>query len=1591
METHMQDEKYAKAKYKIILMGILRDGRKVSVILDNIDPYFEIRIPDGPKEEQAGHAQTILDLLEAEEITTPIKKSIISAKPFKYYQQHKSKFLRVYYNKTKNRNNAIQLIRRNGYSTTTDDTASYYRVVCRDHLTTFSSWAILDNYSSADVQLIKGETYRLDIANYKPFVGELTGDLLKDKTLSCCWDIETWSKDGDVPMPENPDHNVFCVSMTFQWVNESQPFLKVCLVDLPAHAKQDYLTIVCGTEKNIIRAFSEVFALMRPEFIFGFNDSDYDWNWIIKRAANYKGLLSYIAGNFDSTRPFAQYTDTNVLKWNFKKEHVKVEADSYVDGFALMMHGYIPVDVRTIFRRLYPTAEQSSLSWFLAKNKLGGKEDMPYEKMFKIYGAYIKFLHNHENELEQLKKGVICDFDTTGWESDEIINYNKLKSDLADINYYCIIDAQRCHDLVKIRSVVMDHREVSNLAYTSVYDAFYRANGMKVRNLTIAIGQTDIFGIRFTNITNTGAEDGKYPGAFVFPPKKGLKTTKLSMEERIAKAELTKSKLSPSISGHNMNQAYAEWLDTKQEEIDRFKKIIEKYGAVVKEEALSSIEADLLEEGLIVDKLPKKFKQFWTESIGRPIAGLDFASLYPSLIRTYNFSPEYCIKDKKQAQAIHATGQRLTKTDFDFNGQRRVAYFVWHNNKLNPKEEGFQMGVYPYILDDLFNKRSILKKKMKSYDHRKEEIEAMPADVQNSADISAEYADVVFNKNYLNSKQNALKVFMNTFYGEAGNKLSPFFVLEVAGGITTYGQKNIKFAFAFVKEKGCEVYYGDSVIASSDVLVSDLETTQTMTIEQLYNEFPAYEYNNGKTISFPLKDRYIWSDKGWTKIRHVIKHSTNKKLYFIKTPAGSVTCTEDHSLLDENANLIKPGHVVIGQTKLLYKTKPGMKDVIIDNYVTEITEVTKYVNTDGVAINDTNFTESDKISVIPQDVYDVETENHHFAAGIGNLVVHNTDSLYISVPEKVFSVTDIEYYTGKISKIEYWTKLVEISFKEINAIRDGVNAAFIADNGTKFLSMAYEEFLYPVAFTAKKKYFGIAHENLPNFTPKELFIRGLEVKKRGVSDLLRKIFMEIMWTTCNPSNLYDLFELVTAKIDDIYARKWKSTDFVQTGVYRPTKQNVKINTFVERMKQRGIDVKPNERFYYVLVKKYPYTYDARGRKKEISIGDKLEYAEVAERDGMEVDLDYYMQGSVNGQLARLITYHDMFHVDPLDGSDSELKVAEDRIYKNACKFVESYCERYYANYNTFGKTHQKIFKTANKASADILSQYDNLASELLGANVDFEDFESWFVEYTEKIADKLIKEYGKDFVLNELSMIDQRVRDRYCKETNDVDGKDDNNEENKSDTDINPEESKEQIAKIKHDIKQEKEFKLKSMQKAYYGNGAKSLITIRELAYKNTMSILRKRLRENLETFTKIYRAYNKSLEDIMQLIRGKVGITDELFKPTKSATDYKLEDLDGNALSDLSDEIEKTAKNGIIRILNSDSDIASLAQLKALYNHMLAAHITIKRSRSIVSFLKLKRDQSNRAVVRPDDDVINKLIKDSMDVPREHIPGLLL
>ena len=82
-----------------------------------------------------------------------------------------------------------------------------------------------------------------------------------------------------------------------------------------------------------------------------------------------------------------------------------------------------------------------------------------------------------------------------------------------------------------------------------------------------------------------------------------------------------------------------------------------------------------------------------------------------------------------------------------------------------------------------------------------------------------EYKECLFKVKYCDTKQKALKVFMNTFYGEMGNKNSSLFQLPLAGGVTSAGQYNLLLIKSYVEQLGHTVYYGDSVIGETPVLV----------------------------------------------------------------------------------------------------------------------------------------------------------------------------------------------------------------------------------------------------------------------------------------------------------------------------------------------------------------------------------------------------------------------------------------------------------------------------------------------------------------------------------------------------------------------------------------------------------------------------------------------------------------------------------------------------------------------------------------------------------------------------------------------------
>uniref|UniRef100_U9T674 DNA-directed DNA polymerase n=1 Tax=Rhizophagus irregularis (strain DAOM 181602 / DAOM 197198 / MUCL 43194) TaxID=747089 RepID=U9T674_RHIID len=138
----------------------------------------------------------------------------------------------------------------------------------------------------------------------------------------------------------------------------------------------------------------------------------------------------------------------------------------------------------------------------------------------------------------------------------------------------------------------------------------------------------------------------------------------------------------------------------------------------------------------------------------------------------------------------------------------------------------------------------------------------------------------------------------------------------------------------------------------------------------------------------------------------------------------------------------------------------------------------------------------------------------------------DTDSLYLVCPEERFQRCDEAYDSGNgISKEEYWSRMVEISMVKMEKLRDEVNDFLKEDNGSPYLKMAYEEVLFPVVFTGKKKYYGIPHESKPNFN-KKLFIQGVEVVKWGQSKHFRGMGKKVMEESMRLDNTRTLHQIV---------------------------------------------------------------------------------------------------------------------------------------------------------------------------------------------------------------------------------------------------------------------------------------------------------------------------------------------------------------------------------------------------------------------------------------------------------------------------------
>lgn len=675
-----------------------------------------------------------------------------------------------------------------------------------------------------------------------------------------------------------------------------------------------------------------------------------------------------------------------------------------------------------------------------------------------------------------------------------------------------------------------------------------------------------------------------------------------------------------------------------------------------------------------------------------PTIVFDYSSLYPSSMIARDLSHDRIVIDEKYANIEGVKYITVEYDEFQGKGDKKVSVGKKKCVYAQPDEKG----VVSKTLQKLLRMRKICRKMIEYQtvylnngeivsgtvsfnkdekmhiikDEETNEVRKIPeSDVDNTKEITE-----TFDKNeqaVLDARQLAYKVTANSLYGQIGSSVSPIHLKEIAASTTATGREMIMVAKGFMEEKyGAEIIYGDSVMAYTPILLKNKKTGEifTKTISDISNEiwkpydvFKAGDSNRKEKQQIEIEEYETWTDNGWSNIKRVIRHKCNKSIYRILTHTGLVDVTEDHSLLSEDKQIIKPTEVKIG-TKLLYGFPQIINNQnIINDYIIKFKtqldaqqyfmQIYKkknlrdfdisfdYTNGEYIIIckksNDIIENEIKKIEKLYESyesyVYDLETETGNFQAGIGNIIVKNTDSIFCKFP-----LYDND--GNKLNGREALRKAIAVgqeASKEICKILPPPQ------------SLAYEKCLWIFVLLSKKRYFGDLYENDADAKPK-LKTMGIVLKRRDNAQIVKHIYGGIVDILRNTKDLNQTIEFFRREMQVLVDGKTPLKDLVITKLLKdnykdPTKIAHKV--LAERMGDRDPGNKPlvNDRvpFVYILPEN-----DENGEAIEAKLqGDRIEHPEYIIEKNLIPDYKFY----ITNQLMNPITQMFSLVIDKLPG------------------------------------------------------------------------------------------------------------------------------------------------------------------------------------------------------------------------------------------------------------------------------------------------------------------------------------------------------
>lgn len=1311
--------------YTLLITGVLANGIRANLIIKQIPIYFDVKLNMCNNHREREEIVSIV-----RKVNPDINWEVVEKYPGIGFSQHKVQYLRLFFDNQWSRKKALKDIRSSKikYETASDIEGSLIGSQIIEYEWSLGDWSLIRDY-----ECFWDKQYKL----YNIFIDDPLNFVAVNRPLSAepplCrvpklpiyfhipMDIEVNGTSDALPSVTNRDEVIFMLSGgVYRSDKPETPVFSFTITHMDCMRNQyekymkskerdefmeddqpDWTLILTRSEEDTLLAYAQLLGNIQPEFRSQFNGYNFDDRFIchrIKQYGRYKEFINKLSIiPYDYTNFGVDKSENEVFDRTFVETRIKLEAgvfDNSDNKKRLHYVGSINIDIMCAMKKANPKDDLlagHALRAYLERYGLPKKIDMSIADMNRYY---------YEND---------------GW-------------GLLQAADYCTVDALSCHRIQCKVDLFKSYMTLAHLALCTMSDSALRAGGMKVKNVIYCFGKR--MELNYSENTVPERIESKYPGAWVFPPIRGRYT-----ESPVICLDY--SSLYPSIMRAMWTSAET-FID-----VDKKPKLVSK----LEEEGYDIFHFSPKWDFESADKDGKAI----TKTISRNVCyvrkhpdGKECMGVYPKCLEFLtNIRKMY---KKKMAKAMDRVAElekqenvedalfeaRLEENDFN---QKQLAVKII-SNTIYGKVGSTTFNLYnPFIASSItLMGQRLIKSAARIAENKDYKVlygDSVTGDtpiivkVGNRIVISR-FDELVDDdlweiredgKEYLDADN--VEVWEVDRFVKVRQIIRHKTDKNIIRVSTNTGVVDTTTDHSLIDHENNKISPNEVIIGktrllrtSFDNLLLQLEEKETITLELAYR-WGVYMANS----SYGLQHQELFYNNHDEKVvPSLILHSSMEICNeFLKGFWSEDGCRQGQTGLEASLGLWilikKCGYKNISLTN--EENNPGVYKLYYTDY--------KQISNPDV-INDTC-----DLKQTNDYVYDLSTETERFHAGVGEIVVHNTDSIFCYPSE-----SKMEGANTPQEKVDQCEKLAE------NDLLPDISADIreITKRDTDVVKMELDKLLYPVLFVGKKKYCGTIYEGKKK--PHD-YISGMEYVKRGKSKLLVDMSKEVVKQVLDLDNNKSVLEMVLEvfKLGVDRVRKEPPQYFIKKAKYRTGKEGF-LTKFIDRMKEKVIYNSqlyqlpdPNTVFEYIITAQTSH-YHHNGTMRKPNISDKMEFRHVVEELHKPIDYFYYIE-DVIGALARFICYEHQFNVDIDLEKDSD--IIDKKSNENAKKFLKERLNEFMG----ISKLHHTLVKRQSKrVNAEHTKQYGEFIHYLFKAydkEVEVDGIVNFIIECTQDVPD----------------------------------------------------------------------------------------------------------------------------------------------------------------------------------------------------------------------------------------------------------------